>query len=93
MWTIPDELLAENGGNFVKVENSDGSISYKPIKVKYGVGNYTGSEIPPMGRRNDRAGKTVEEDGFLLTYDDFGYCVELKRSDWITPKDDEDEEA
>lgn len=87
MWTIPDELLVENGGNIVKIENADGSTTYKPVKVRYGVGSYTGKAMPDMSRKTDLAGKTVEVDNFLLTYDNLGYCVELRRSDWITPSD------
>ena len=88
MWQIPDKLLAENGGDIVKEINEDGSVSYKPLHQKFGAGSYTGSGLPDLGRRNDRADTTVEEDGFLLTYDAFGYCVEIKRADWIEPTED-----
>lgn len=87
MWTIPDELLVENGGNIVRIENSDGSISYKPVKVKFGAGEYTGSGMPDMSRKAELAGQTVEVEGFALTYDELGYCVEARNLDWITPAD------
>lgn len=91
MWTIPDELLVENGGNIIKIENSDGSVSYRPVKVKEGVGDYTGKGAPNMSRRNDRAGQTVEEDGFALTYDKLGYCTEARNLNWVPPENPETE--
>ena len=90
-WTIPEELLVENGGNIIKIENSDGSISYKPVKVKYGVGDYTGKGMPDMSRKTERAGKTVEEDGFALTYDALGYCTEARNLNWVVPENPETE--
>ena len=86
MWTIPEELLVENGGNIVKIENSDGSVSYRPIKVKFGVGSYTGAGMPDMSRKTELAGQTVEEKGFLLTYDTNGYCIEARNVNWIPPE-------
>ena len=29
---------------------------------------------PDMSRRTDRAGQTIEENGFRITYDDMGYA-------------------
>ena len=91
MWKIPEELLVENGGNIVRIENSDGSVSYKPVKVKYGVGDYTGDGMPDMSRKKELAGLTVEDKGFSLTYDNQGYCIEARNLDWITPEDPETE--
>ena len=87
MWTIPDELLVENGGNIIKTVNEDGSISYKPKDVKYGVGSYTGAGMPDMSRNKEFASKQREDKGFLLTYDENGYCIEAQNLDWITPAD------
>lgn len=91
MWKIPDNLLVENGGNIVKIENSDGSTSYRPVKVKYGVGEYTGDGMPDMSRKPERAGQTAEEKGFLLFYDANGYCVEARNAKWIPPENPETE--
>ena len=77
-WKTPEELLVENGGNIIKIENSDGSITYQPINVKYGVGSYTGSGMPDMSRKEERAGQKFTEKGFELTYDNLGYCVSIR---------------
>lgn len=91
MWKIPDSLLVENGGNIVKIENSDGSVSYRPVKVKHGVGEYTGDGMPDMSRKPERAGLTAEEKGFLLFYDANGYCVEARNIKWEPPENPETE--
>ena len=79
MWRIPEELLAENGGDIVREEHEDGSVSYRPMHVKYGAGSYTGSGMPDMSRKPELAGQTVAtEDGeFELTYDGKGYCGQV----------------
>lgn len=91
MWTIPENLLVENGGNIVRIENSDGTVSFRPVKVANGVGSYTGGGAPDMGRKPERAGTTIEENGFALTYDERGFCIEARNLDWITPDDPETE--
>lgn len=52
---------------------------------------YTGSGMPDMGRKPERAGQVVEEKGFVLTYDERGYCVMARNSKWIPPVDPETE--
>lgn len=89
MWKIPDELLIENGGNIVKIENSDGSVTYRPVNVKAGVGSYTGAGMPDMSRNKARAGQKIEDKGFELEYDANGYCVSARNLNWITPEDPE----
>ena len=90
-WVIPDNLLVENGGYIEKIENSDGSITYKNTKATTGVGNYTGDGGPDMSRRLDRAGQKVEEKGFELTYDENGYCVSARNLNWVVPENPDTE--
>lgn len=90
-WTIPEELLVENGGNIIREEHEDGSVSYRPMHVKEGVGDYTGAGMPDMSRKTERAGQTVEEKGFELTYDNLGYCIEARNLNWIPPENPETE--
>lgn len=89
MWKIPDELLVENGGDIIREEREDGSVSYRPMHVKYGAGSYTGSGMPDMGRKIELAGKTVvTKDGeFELTYDNNGYCVQALHLPNLPKKD------
>lgn len=82
-WTIPEELLIENGGNIIRIENSDGSVSYRPVKVKFGVGSYTGDGMPDMSRKTELAGQKIRDKDFILTYDENGYCVEARNVNWI----------
>lgn len=50
---------------------------------------YTGSGLPDLGRRPERAGQKVEEKGFLLEYDERGYCVSAQNVNWVPPEDPE----
>ena len=50
---------------------------------------YTGNGMPSLERKPELAGKTVEEKGFYLTYDENGYCVEARNVNWIPPEDPE----
>ena len=75
-WKIPENLLAENGGDIIREEHEDGSVSFRPLHVKYGAGHYTGSGMPDMSRKPELAGRTVADGEFELTYDGRGYCVE-----------------
>ncbi len=75
-WRIPENLLVENGGDIIREEHEDGSVSYRPQHVKYGVGSYTGSGMPDMSRKPERAGQTFTEKEFELVYDRLGYCIE-----------------
>lgn len=78
-WKIPDNLLAENGGSIIREENPDGSVTYKPQDVKYGVGSYTGGAIPDMSRQPGLAGLTIRTANgeWERTYDTDGYCVKM----------------
>lgn len=75
-WKIPENLLAENGGNIIREEYEDGSVSFRPQIVTHGVGSYTGSGMPDMSRKPELAGQTVPDGEFELTYDGKGYCIE-----------------
>lgn len=77
MWKIPDELLVENGGDIIREEREDGSVSYRPMHVKYGAGSYTGSGMPDMSRNPELAGQTIRDNEWERTYDGNGYCVQL----------------
>ena len=77
MWKIPDELLAENGGDIIREEREDGSVSYRPMHVDYGAGKYTGGPIPDMSRKPELAGQTIRDGEWERTYDNKGYCVQL----------------
>lgn len=77
MWKIPDEMLAENGGDIIREEREDGSVSYRPMHVKYGAGSYTGSGMPDMSRKSELAGQTIRDGEWERTYDSKGYCVQL----------------
>ena len=50
---------------------------------------YTGSGLPDMSRKTERAGQVVEEKGFYLTYDEQGYCVSAQNVDWVPPENPE----
>lgn len=77
MWKIPDELLVENGGDIIREEREDGSVSYRPMHVKYGAGSYTGSGMPDMSRKQELAGQTIRDNEWERTYDGNGYCVQV----------------
>lgn len=77
MLKIPDEMLVENGGDIIREEREDGSVSYRPMHVDYGVGKYTGGPIPDMSRKPELAGQTVSDGEWERTYDSQGYCVQM----------------
>lgn len=81
MWKIPDEMLAENGGDIIREEREDGSVSYRPMHVKFGAGSYTGSGMPDMDRKPELAGQTIRDGEWERTYDSMGYCVQLLHLD------------
>lgn len=77
MWKIPDKMLVENGGDIIREEREDGSVSYRPMHVKFGAGSYTGSSMPDMSRKPELAGQTIRDGEWKRTYDSEGYCVQL----------------
>ena len=55
-----------------------------------GIANgYTGNGMIDMSRKPERAGQKVEENGFILEYDENGYCVSAQNVNWVPPENPE----